>query len=186
MPDTTKSLLLTLSTLDLHPQSIIQTGAADFGFAWENGESKLVILSENRDFLSGFTGEASTLGDRSLLVGATDTSNAFQLRELFSWLKAKPLGTQTSAGFGDRLGLATPGHIRALRAVRSADTNGYIAPIFAQQSIREMTRTERSPQQVMDDALWGVFSEGWQDGFGADADHLKNTVCCRRLHVLHD
>lgn len=50
---------------------------------------------------------------------------------------------------------------------------GGIAPIFAQQSIREMTRTGRSPQQVLDDATWGIFQEGWQEGFGADADHLK-------------
>jgi hypothetical protein len=27
----------------------------------------------------------------------------------------------------------------------------------------------------MDDAMWGVFQEGWRDGFGADADHLKTT-----------
>jgi hypothetical protein len=36
-----------------------------------------------------------------------------------------------------------------------------------------MTRTGRSPQQVMDDATWGIFAEGWQGGAGADADHLK-------------
>jgi hypothetical protein len=69
---------------------------------------------------------------------------------------------------GDRIGLATPGHVRAMRT-----TQGKIAPIFAQQSIREMTRTGRTPQQVMDDATWGSFQEGWQDGVGADADHLK-------------
>ena len=28
----------------------------------------------------------------------------------------------------------------------------------------------------MDDALWGVFQEGWRHGFGADADHLKTTA----------
>ena len=38
-----------------------------------------------------------------------------------------------------------------------------------------MGRTGRSPQQVMDDAMWGVFGEGWRSGFGADADHLKTT-----------
>src|SRR4030095_11407881 len=43
------------------------------------------------------------------------------------------------------------------------------------QSIRESARTGRNPQEVMDDALWGVLQEGWRDGFGADADHLKNT-----------
>ena len=68
---------------------------------------------------------------------------------------------------GDRIGLATPGHVRAVRAV------GGIAPIFAQQSMREMARTGRTPQQVMDDATWGIFQEGWREGVGADADHLK-------------
>ena len=72
---------------------------------------------------------------------------------------------------GDRLGLATPGHVQAVRAV-----GGDIAPIFAQQSIREMARTGRTPQQVMDDATWGTFQEGWQAGVGADADHLKTTA----------
>jgi tagaturonate epimerase len=28
----------------------------------------------------------------------------------------------------------------------------------------------------MDDATWGIFEEGWQDGIGADADHLKTTA----------
>jgi hypothetical protein len=28
----------------------------------------------------------------------------------------------------------------------------------------------------MDDALWGVFEDGWRAGFGADADHLKSTA----------
>jgi hypothetical protein len=49
-------------------------------------------------------------------------------------------------------------------------------PIFAQQSIREMARTGRSPRDVMDDAMWGAFQEGWHEGFGADADHLKTTA----------
>ena len=38
-----------------------------------------------------------------------------------------------------------------------------------------MDRSDRSPQEVLDDATWGVFAEGWQEGFGADADHLKTT-----------
>jgi len=28
---------------------------------------------------------------------------------------------------------------------------------------------------VMDDALWGIFQEGWRQPWGADADHLKTT-----------
>jgi hypothetical protein len=45
--------------------------------------------------------------------------------------------------------------------------------IFPQQSVRELARTQRSVAEMADDALWGVFQEGWRAGFGADADHLK-------------
>jgi hypothetical protein len=50
---------------------------------------------------------------------------------------------------------------------------GDIAPIFPQQSIREMTRTSRSPAQVMSDALAGAEQARWTGPIGADADHLK-------------
>ena len=54
------------------------------------------------------------------------------------------LGLRKSFGFGDRLGLAGPGHLAALRT-HGTDFSG----IFAQQSIREMTRTQRSAEEVM-------------------------------------
>src|SRR6476660_7354272 len=81
------------------------------------------------------------------------------------------LGLQPSFGFGDRIGLATPGHVQAMKRAGRG-----IAPIFAQQSIREMTRTQRTPEQVMGDALAGAQATGWSEqhgGQGADADHLK-------------
>ena len=53
-----------------------------------------------------------------------------------------PLGLKKSFGFGDRLGLATPGHYAAFKKFKSA-------PIFAQQSIRAIERTQRTPQDVM-------------------------------------
>jgi len=80
----------------------------------------------------------------------------------------EPLGLEPSFGFGDRIGLATPGHVEAMQCA-----GGPIRPIFAQQSIREMTRTQRSPRQVMGDALGGMEQAGWADVHGADADHLK-------------
>jgi hypothetical protein len=45
--------------------------------------------------------------------------------------------------------------------------------VLAQQSIRELERTERSAEEVLDAASWAVLQEGWRSGFGADADHLK-------------
>lgn len=77
-----------------------------------------------------------------------------------------PLDLSPSFGFGDRLGLATPGHIAAVRGTK-------FAPIFAQQSVRENARTGRTPQQVMDDARRAVDAAHWDDPWGADADHLK-------------
>src|SRR5512142_1517739 len=80
--------------------------------------------------------------------------------------QAVPLGLKKSFGFGDRLGLATPGH---LAAARKFD----FAPIFAQQSIREMERTQRTPQEVMTAARTALAERGFKGAWGADADHLK-------------
>src|SRR5215218_3562444 len=77
-----------------------------------------------------------------------------------------PFSLSPSFGFGDRLGLATPGHIAALRGTK-------FAPIFAQQSVRENARTGRTPQQVVDDARRAVEAAKWDAPWGADADHLK-------------
>lgn len=66
------------------------------------------------------------------------------------------------------MGLATPGHVEAMRRAGQG-----ISPIFPQQSIREMTRTSRSPETVMSDAVNAAVAAGWTGDFGADADHLK-------------
>lgn len=81
-------------------------------------------------------------------------------------MKPTILGLKKSFGFGDRLGLATPGHL-------SASSRYDFAPIFAQQSIREMERTLRSPTEVMDAARDALLQAGYTGVWGADGDHLK-------------
>ena len=158
-----------LTRLALRPSSLTNEGGAVFGIsALDIARPQLAIITDDATILSAFDGETSDVENRRLLLGPLNATNAATLRGHLPWLRPQVLGLQTSVGLGDRLGLATPGHIRALREV-----GGSIAPIPAQQSIREMVRTGRSPQQVMDDAMWGVFGEGWRAGFGADADHLK-------------
>ena len=83
-------------------------------------------------------------------------------------LKPVVLGLAPSFGFGDRIGLATPGHVASMRSAGSG-----IEPIYPQQSIREMTRTQRTAPQVMQEALAGMQAAGWEGRTGADADHLK-------------
>ncbi len=78
------------------------------------------------------------------------------------------LGLAPSFGFGDRLGFATPGHLASLR-----QAGGPIKGIFAQQSIREMQRTDRTATEVMTAATDALTAAGFDDAWGADADHLK-------------
>ncbi len=68
--------------------------------------------------------------------------------------------------FGDRLGLATPGHMAAVKKTS-------FAPVFAQQSIRELARTQREPTDVMKAAANAVEQNGWNAPWGSDADHLQ-------------
>ncbi len=167
MSDPARTLLST--RLDLIPSSIVCSNGIEYGLVRApRGRNLAMLAPSDAAWLGAFTGQRSELAGRQLLICELTAQNAAALRHRLAWLQPRPLGLQTSAGMGDRLGLATPGHIRALRAL-----NGNIAPIFAQQSMREMARTHRTAQQVMDDATWAVFAEGWRDGMGADADHLK-------------
>jgi tagaturonate epimerase len=165
---TANARLSGVSLLEVRETSLASAGDAEFGMTREESPRLAILAQRGSRAFSGFEGEASAHGEDTLLLCPTSARNAAALRESFAWLRPRTLGVGTSAGLGDRLGLATPGHVRAVRAA-----GGDLAPIFAQQSIREMERTGRTPQQVMDAATWGVFAEGWRSGFGADADHLK-------------
>jgi tagaturonate epimerase len=113
------------------------------------------------------TGFSGTTYGESVVCPLTQES-AQELARRLPWLTPQRLPEgRPSFGFGDRLGLATPGHVRSL-----AGTN--VFPIFAQQSVRENDRTGRSFAEVLTDATFGVFREGYDLGFGADADHLKD------------
>lgn len=107
------------------------------------------------------------------LICPLTPENARALQARLPWLTPQPLGAQLSFGFGDRIGLATPGHIAALR---SADPAGKIAPIFAQQSVRENERLHRNPDAVMVAVIWSIFADDWRRPWGADADHIKESA----------
>lgn len=126
------------------------------------GERRLIV----RGRCAGFSGDRH--GDD--LICPMTPENARALQAHLPWLKPQSLGARLSFGFGDRIGLATPGHIAALR---TADPAGKIAPIFAQQSVRENDRLHRTPEAVMVAAIWSIFAEDWRQPWGADADHIK-------------
>jgi hypothetical protein len=154
------------SNLVYQRSSVQRDGSTYFLARSEIGNSKLLGVEGDTD---GF--EKAQSARAGVTLFPLTATNSATLRSRLSWLRPVPLSLRTSAGFGDRLGLATPGHVRAMREV--PDAAGCIAPIFAQQSVRENSRTGRTPQQVLDDAMWGLFQEGWNGAWGADADHLK-------------
>jgi len=148
--------------LDIYDAGVTKAGDVTYFLGRHNGEKFVGCAGEGE-----IAGEpAGALHGMPILVGPTSHDNAASIRNVFEWARPTCLGLDTSIGLGDRLGLAAPGHIRAVR-----DTG--IRPVLAQQSIREMTRTRRTPEEVMDAATWGVLQEGFREGFGADADHLQ-------------
>lgn len=135
-------------------------------------ERCLIGLSLDQKHFYAFEGDRRQISingrQTHVLTAPISAANAAGLRNLLPFLNPMPLGLTPSAGCGDRLGLATPGHIRAV-----AKTG--LALIPAQQSVRENARTGRTPQAVLNDAVWALFQEGWREGYGADADHLKTS-----------
>lgn len=144
---------------------------ADIRIETDLGARTLVVTTDDDVVLHGFEGDATDTPTGRRLTGVLTARNARAVRALRPNLVPAPIGLRTSAGTGDRLGMATPGHVQAFR--QSAPR---VRPVFAQQSIREMDRLGRTPQQVLDDATFGCLEAGWDGPVGADADHLKTTA----------
>ena len=100
-------------------------------------------------------------------VCPTSHANRLVLNRYFPHTAPQAFGKQVATiGLGDRLGLASPGHIQT---IQGRD----VKPILAQQSIRELHLTGRDYKEVIDAASYAVIQEGYKGGFGADGDHLK-------------
>jgi hypothetical protein len=150
----------------IYPKSIIKKGKSFYFLAKVDQSKKLIILNQSKEF-ERFQGKTEKLAGFKAKLAPLSHYNAEILRELFSFTAPQALGNQTaSIGLGDRLGIATPGHIAVVRESKAL-------PVLAQQSVRELNLTGRTFKSVLDDVSWAVFQEGYQAGFAADADHLK-------------
>lgn len=159
-----------LGKIQIYHRSIQHCEDNVYFMAKAGSEKNLYILcsrmNKAQKFEGSFTGDQSN--GLSLKKCPLNTANRKALQELFKFTRPVLIGLKNSFGFGDRIGEANAGHLRALG-------KSDIFPVLAQQSIRELTRTGRSADEVMDAAVWAVFQEGYTRGFGADADHLKTT-----------
>jgi tagaturonate epimerase len=152
------ALAVVLPKLTLYKESITAVAGGLVAAAREGQQRRLIAIGN----VSGLEGVAAS----GTKICDANESNMAALRKQVSFLRPILTGMKPSVGLGDRLGLATPGHIAA------GGSSGFIL-VLAQQSIREMTRTARTAQQVMDEAVFGIFQSGYDAGFGSDADHLK-------------
>jgi len=129
---------------------------------------RLLTVCDGDGVCGDFDGEVYTTDGVCAKICPLTHENARALMAHLPWLK--PVGRQGrrfSIGLGDRLGLATVGHLRLLK-------DRDVFPVLAQQSIRELNLTGRTYNEVVDSAMWAVFQEGWREGWGADGDHIKN------------
>lgn len=155
-------------TLSVYPDSLheFEGGVLFIARSGKNKFLYVVAADSGNGTFKKFDGEAAGGLDSGFKQCPMNHINASVLQELYDFTRPVIIGIDNSFGFGDRLGVANAGHIRALKGSK-------LRPIFAQQSIRELTRTHREAEEVMDAAVWAVVQEGYKDGFGADADHLK-------------
>jgi len=154
----------------VYPSSIRSKKDNNFFMARDNKEKYLVVIAM-ADAARKFEGkilEEKKVNENELIIKICylNHHNLNILREIFPHLNPSFCGLQPSFGTGDRLGIATAAHIQAFK-------DKDLFPILAQQSVREMARTERNWQKVLDDATWGCFKAGYEGPFGADADHVK-------------
>jgi hypothetical protein len=159
------------SVASVYPKSITKHEEVQFFLAKTDDGKFLCIVTLNRsnNIYADFEGSKEFSQDKLYVkICPLTTINRRALQRIFPFTRPQLIGKQNSFGFGDRLGLANPGHLKAL-------SGSTFKPVLAQQSIRELTRTRRRPEEVMDAAVWAILQEGYYEGFGADADHLKTT-----------
>lgn len=152
----------TYDGVKVYARSLARSGGTALMMIKEGYERKLLAAGEG-DLFNDLEGEVE---NGYKLCGLTH-ENRLVLNKYFDYTVPQAFGTQVATiGLGDRLGVASPGHIKT---VRDRD----IKPILAQQSIRELDLTGRNYKEVVDAACFAVFQEGYKGGFGADGDHLK-------------
>ncbi|MEX0773612.1 MAG: tagaturonate epimerase family protein [Balneolales bacterium] len=147
--------------------SIMEDNHITWCLVKNDSEKKLLAGSTNDVKIpESFIGQELKTRNYVYLLCDLVHENAEAMRKTLPFTRPILVGKGNSFGFGDRLGNAGPAHLRSL------NKSGFV-PIMAQQSIRELDRTQRTANEVMDKASWAVFQEGYTSGFGADADHLK-------------
>ncbi len=155
----------------LHPLSIQRINQDTVALIRLKTGRALAVFGPNQ---CGFSGEKVSSEGIEVTVCPLSRFNADTLRRCLPFTRPSPLRDRdVTFGVGDRLGIASPGHIRLFKKYKAA-------PVLAQQSVRELDLTGRSYEDVLDAASWAVLQEGYNSPWGADGDHLKTEDWVRK------
>ncbi len=164
--DELRSIALSEPEIGIYPESI-NLAEGILIFVARACVGKRFVVAGGKEDLTQFTGILHESDEYIIKVCTLDVENYRLIRKLLPFMNpVSHKDKAVSLGLGDRLGKASPGHIRLLKG------SGYF-PVLAQQSIRELNLTGRNYDEVLSDAAWAVLQEGMKDGWGADGDHLK-------------
>jgi hypothetical protein len=104
----------------------------------------------------------------SLKLCDLSAKNTECLMDLFPYTKPVSLRAYSmTVAIEDRLDLAIPGHIRAVKKFK-------VHPLLAPQSDKENEETRRNFTQIIQDSAWAVFQENYQEDYGAGSNQLKS------------
>lgn len=161
-----RKIALSYRNSGIYPDSIHELGD-NILFIASGKFEKMLIVAGSGNGSNDFEGNDFTRDGIKIKICSMNVANSKTIRKHFPYTNPVSYGDKNiSMGLGDRIGLASPGHLRI--------TAKYdVFPILAQQSIRELNLTGRNYGEVLSDAVWAVFQEGYTYGFGADGDHLK-------------
>jgi hypothetical protein len=173
LPSSPNEIVQSLKTfpidlLKIYPRSFCSKNGLGYGLIRTSEGKEFVVMGERNHVLKdAFQGNCYRRTS-SLKVCDLSPENTECLMALFPYTKPISLRKYPmTIGMGDHLGLAIPGHIRAITKYRAHS-------VLAQQSVRENLQTGRNFFEVIQDAAWAVFQDGYQEGYGADGDHLKS------------
>src|SRR5690625_3591703 len=128
--------------IKVYPSSLVEKEGSVLFMVQQNYNPYLIIAGE-----SGFQFEGQKLevSGSTFLKCSFTNENSAELRKQFPFTKPVLLGTSDSYGLGDRLGNAGAAHLKAIQKT-------HFKPVLAQQSIRELERTGRTAEDVLNAA----------------------------------
>lgn len=141
----------------------------NFYFILKHKNKRFLGILYKKNSPKNFEGKDIKLNSSNLLICLLSSKNAEAIRKIFPQCAPSCVKNKNFIfGFGYR----SPYLIGNVMQAKIVKNFTQVMPILAQQSARELQRTGRSFEDVLNSATWATF-EANLSFWGADADHLK-------------